>query len=152
MRALISYRLDVPGSQFERALVAAHLRGCAECSAFGAEVGAFTALIRDAPLEQMPRQVSLPRAARYRRPLRVARGALATAAVAVAAVGIGGSAQLDGAADIFRTAAPAPGDANQIVSIRQLRREDLSQGRLAILPLPDGSLGAVKPVLRVANL
>lgn len=152
MRALISYRLDAVGSQFELALAAAHLRGCAECSAFGAEVGAFTALIRDAPLEPLPRQVSLPRAARYRRQLGVARSALATAAVAVAAIGIGGSARLDGAVDIFRTAAPAPGDANQIVSIRALHRDDLSQGRLAILPLPDDSLGAVKPVLPVANI
>jgi predicted anti-sigma-YlaC factor YlaD len=150
MRALISYRLDVPGSQFELALVAAHLRGCAECSAFGAEVGAFTALIRDAPLERMPRQVSLPRAARYRRPLRVARGALATAAVAVAAIGIGGSARLNGAADISRVAAPASGD--RLVSLRELRREALVQGELAILPLVDDSLGAVKPVLPVANL
>lgn len=150
MRALISYRLDAAGSQFEIALAAAHLRGCAECSAFGAEVGAFTALIRDAPLERIPRQVSLPRAARYRRPLGVARGALATAAVAVAAVGIGGSARLDGAADISRAAAPAGDD--RLVSIRELRREALVQGELAILPLPDRSLGAVKPVLLAANL
>jgi hypothetical protein len=126
------------------------LRGCAECSAFGAEVGAFTALIRDAPLERMPRQVSLPRAARHRRPLRVARGALATAAVAVAAVGIGGSARLNGVADFSRVAASASDDS--LVSIREFRREALVQGKLAILPLPDDSLGAVKPVLPVASL
>jgi len=152
MRALISYRLDAAGSPFELALAEAHLRGCAECSAFAAEVGAFTALIRETPLEPLPRQVALPRAARYRRPFVVARSALATAAVAVAAVGIGGSARLDGTVNVFRTAAPAPGDSNQVVSLRALLREDLSQGRLAILPLPDGSLGAVKPVLVVSNL
>lgn len=151
MRALISYRLDAAGSQFEIALAAAHLRGCAECSSFEAEVAAFTAHIRDAPLKRIPRQLSLPRAARYRRPLGVARAALATAAVAVAAVGIGGSVRLDGAADISRAAAPA-GDADQLVSIRELRREALVQGELAILPLPDRSLGAVKPILPVANL
>lgn len=150
MRALISYRLDAAGSQFETALAAAHLRGCAECSSFEAEVGAFTALIRDAPLERIPRPLSLPRAARYRRPLRVARGALATAAVAVAAVGIGGSARVNGAADISRVTAPNSGD--RLVSLQELRRDALVQGKLAILPLTDDSLGAVKPVLPVSSL
>ena len=156
MRALISHRLDAASSQFETALAGAHLRRCAECSSFAAEVGAFTALIREAPLERVSRQVSLPRPARYRRPLRVARGALASAAVAVAAVGIGGSARVDGAATIVRAAAPAPleraDDSDRLVSIRELHREALVLGELAILSPHVDSLGVVKPVLPVANL
>lgn len=158
MRTLVSCRLDGAISQFEIALVAAHLRRCPECAAFDAEAGAFTALLRDAPPVRVPRQITLPRVP-YRRPLRVAQGAMATAAVAMAAVAIGGSGRLAESAnvvapanDAVRTAAPAVAPAG-LVSLQELYREDLSRGLIAVLPVSDDeSLGAVKPVLPAGNV
>lgn len=158
MRTLVSCRLDGAISQFEIALVTSHLRRCPECAAFDAEVGTFTALLRDAPPVRVPRQITLPRVP-YRRPLRVARGALATAAVAMAAVAIGGSGRLAESAhvtapanDAVRTAAPAVA-VRQLVSLQELYRDDLSQGLLPVLPASgDESIGAVKPVLPAGNV
>ncbi len=163
MRALASHRLDASISQFEIALATAHLRDCAACATFEAEVGAFTALLREAKLERVPRQFTLPRALRYRRPLFLARGAAATAAVAMAAVMIGGSAQLADRTDAVRAAQAPANDAVRIsapavslgtlVSLRELIRDDLSHGRVPILPvLENDSLGALKPVLPADNV
>ena len=47
----ISLELDGEISELERAALAAHLGGCAECSSARAEIAGFTRLLRDAPLE-----------------------------------------------------------------------------------------------------
>lgn len=158
MRTLVSCRLDGAISQFEIALVGAHLRRCPDCAAFEAEVGTFTELLRAARPVPVTRQITLPRLP-YRRHLSVARGAVATAAAAMAAVAIGGSGQLAERArvaapanDAVRTAAPAvamPG----LVSLQELYRDDLSHGLIPVLPLGDDEgIGAVKPVLPARNV
>jgi hypothetical protein len=71
-------------STFESALLARHLRGCADCRAFAAGSTAQTQLLRGAELEQPLLQVALPS---RRRPVRrIAAGALSTAAAVAAAV------------------------------------------------------------------
>jgi anti-sigma factor RsiW len=159
MRTLVSCRLDGAISQFEIALVTAHLRRCPECAAFEAEIGAFTELLRAAAPVRVTRRITLPRMP-YRRPLRVARGAVATAAVAMAAVAIGGSGRIAGSAnvvaappnDAVRIAAPVPA-VPRLVSLQELYRESLSQGLIQVLPASqDASLGEVKPVLRAGNV
>ena len=158
MRTLVSCRLDGAISQFEIARVGAHLRRCPDCAAFEAEVGAFTELLRAADQVAVPRQITLPRVP-YRRHLSVARGAAATAAAAMAAVAIGGSANLAErtrvaapANDAVRTAAPAVG-IPRLVSLQELYREDLSEGLIPILPAADEEdIGAVKPVLPAGNV
>ena len=157
MRTLVSCRLDGAISQFEVALVTAHLRRCAECADFEAEAGAFTALLRAAGPVPVPRQITLPRTP-YRRHLRVARGAVATAAAAVAAVAIGGSGQLAErtrvaapANDAVRTAPPAVA-IPRLVSLQELYRDDLSQGLIPVLPVDDESIRAIKPVLPAGNV
>jgi predicted anti-sigma-YlaC factor YlaD len=158
MRTLVSCRLDGALSQFEIALVTAHLRRCPECAAFEADVGAFTELLRTARPVRVPRQITLPRVP-YRRPLRVARGAVATAAFAMAAVAIGGSARLSESAhvaapvnDAVRTAFPAVATPH-LVTLQELYREDLSHGLIPVLPATgDESLGELKPVLPAGNV
>jgi predicted anti-sigma-YlaC factor YlaD len=158
LRALVSQHLDAPISPFERALARAHIADCAACATFEAEVGAFTALLREAELERVPRQITLPRALRYRRSLTVVRGAAATAAVAMAAVAIGGSANLAESTGVVRAAHAPANDAvriaapavavTQLVPLRELIRDDLAHGRVPMLPvLDDEPLGAQKPVL-----
>ncbi len=165
LHALVSGRLDGAVSQFEVALAAAHLRECAECAVFEAEVTAFTQLLRDAELETMPRGVGLPYGIRFRRHARVARGALATAAVAMTAVAIGGSVRLSESPDVVRAAVAPANDAvrtaapavvsrgsTPMITLQELYRDDLSEGLLPVIsPRVDDSLGAVKPVLPAGN-
>jgi predicted anti-sigma-YlaC factor YlaD len=164
LHALVSCKLDGAVSQFELALASAHLRDCADCAAFEAEVGAFTKLLREARPERPRHTVALPYGLRFRRHARVARGALATAAVAMAAVTIGGSVRLaDGqqigraavapANDAVRMAGPAVPAAARLVTLQELYRDALAEGLLPVLsPVEDDSLGAVKPVLRAGNV
>ena len=164
LHALVSRRLDGGISQFEDALAAAHVRDCAGCARYEREVTAFTQLLRESPLEPAPRHVGLPYGVRYRRPAHVLRGALASAAVAVAAVAIGGSVRLAEDPQILRVVAP-PNDAvrtlapavgtvakNRLVTLQELYRDDLSDGVMAVVsPREDDSLGAIKPVLPAGN-
>jgi anti-sigma factor RsiW len=80
--------LDGELSEFERALMRAHLDRCDECRAFGADVNEIASRLRSAALEQLPRPVTLPaprRIASFRH-MQVA----AAAAVVLAAAGLGG--------------------------------------------------------------
>ncbi|HWN23149.1 MAG TPA: zf-HC2 domain-containing protein [Gaiellaceae bacterium] len=159
MRTLVSCRLDGAISQFEVALVTAHLRRCPDCAAFESEIGAFTELLRTARPVRVPRRITLPRAP-YRRPMRVARGAVATAAVAMAAVAIGGSGRIAESAhivaappnDAVRISAPAVA-VPRLISLQELYREPLSKGLIPVLPLSDDDrLGEIKPVLPAGNV
>ena len=164
LHALVSRRLDGGISQFEDALSAAHVRDCAACARYEREVTAFTQLLRESPLEPAPRHVGLPYGVRYRRPAHVVRGALATAAVAVAAVTIGGSVRLAEEPQILRVVAP-PNDAvrtlapavgtiarNRLITLQELYRDDLADGVMPVVsPRENDSLGAIKPVLPAGN-
>ncbi len=159
MRTLVSCRLDGAISQFEIALVAAHLRqlsGVRRLRGRGRRVHRVASRLPDrCRFRARSRFPALP----YRRHLRVARGAAATAAAAIAAAAIGGSGTLSDSAqvpapanDAVRTAVPAV-VAPRLVSLQELYREDLSQGLIPVLPASqDESLGAVKPVLPAGNV
>jgi ferric-dicitrate binding protein FerR (iron transport regulator) len=150
-REWASLGLDRELSEFERALMAAHLRACAGCQRFQEDIAALTKLLRSTPAE-MPAPVALP--LRYRRPLRAARlraGQLASAAALVlAAGGLGGfflpagPSGADGAELIAAPLAGATGSWNDLVL--DLRRGDLKQGRQQVLPAPEPQeIGALKP-------
>ncbi len=70
----ISLELDGELSQLEQAALARHLSGCAPCRAVSAEVGAFTCMLREAPLLELEREIAYahPRRARVRAVRRAA--------------------------------------------------------------------------------
>jgi len=78
-RESASARLDGELSELESARFDAHLRRCADCSAYADEIGAIAARLRGAALERPGQQVVLPR----RRVLSGARMQVAAAAAAV---------------------------------------------------------------------
>ena len=86
-RTYASLQLDGELSQLEEAMLGAHLSRCEGCRGYAAEIAAVAGELRSASLERLERPISLP----PRR--RVSFGTLqaaAVAAVALAAVGIGG--------------------------------------------------------------
>ena len=86
-RTYASLELDGELSQLEGAMLHAHLVRCAGCRAYAAEIASVADELRTAPFERLERPISLP----ARR--RVSFGTLqvaAAAAVALAALGIGG--------------------------------------------------------------
>lgn len=87
-REWASLRLDGELSEFERALLDAHLSRCAGCSAYTETVEEATRAIRESSLVSLRAPVSLPARRRVALPLRVYQVAGATA-VMVAAVGFG---------------------------------------------------------------
>ncbi len=83
-RAWVSRRLDGDLSEFEGALLDAHVASCAACSAFERDLRAFTLRLREATMEPVSRPFVLPRRSRASRsPLRFATAA----AVIVGALG-----------------------------------------------------------------
>jgi ferric-dicitrate binding protein FerR (iron transport regulator) len=84
-RHWVSSELDGRLSEFEQALLQAHLRDCSACSAFRVSLQRVTEELRSAPLEQLERRVEVA-GARRRMRLRIAP---AVAALAVTAVGLG---------------------------------------------------------------
>jgi anti-sigma factor RsiW len=85
----ISLDLDGELSQLERAALGRHLSDCARCRELGADVRAFTTLMREAPLVELGRPVELPpaRRARTRTAKRVAASLAFAALTAVAVAG-----------------------------------------------------------------
>jgi predicted anti-sigma-YlaC factor YlaD len=84
-RAWVSLRLDDEISEFEEALLEAHLRRCVACREFEASVRGAVVTLRAQPLERIDHPVVV--FGRRRLPLR--RGAIASvAAVAAAVVGV----------------------------------------------------------------
>jgi predicted anti-sigma-YlaC factor YlaD len=81
-REHISLQLDGELSQFEQIALDAHLERCAGCRSYAASVGAVSAKLRTAGLEQPQFPVVLPRPSRIRVPTRVVQVA-AAAAVAI---------------------------------------------------------------------
>lgn len=117
VRSQVSLELDGELSQLERAMVAAHLERCPDCSAYKSEVTAFTGLLRQAPLKQMESPVVVRR---LRRPIVARLQAGAAAAVAIAA--LGAASQV---APESRSPARSPSESRQIQypSQRQIQGE-----------------------------
>jgi len=83
----ISLDLDGELSQLERAALGRHLDGCPRCREIGADVRAFTTLLREAPLVELDRPVELPPARRaHARTVRRVGASLAFAMVTAFAV------------------------------------------------------------------
>jgi len=76
-RECASLRLDGELSEFESALLNAHLARCEGCRAFADELGGVTTTLRDAPLETLEQPVALPTRRRIssRRPVEIAAAA-----------------------------------------------------------------------------
>ena len=90
-REHVSLELDGELSDFERALLTAHLANCSGCRRFEADVVALTKQLRAAPAETLSRPVSLPSPRRFV-PARLIPAA--AAAAAVVAVGLGAAVSL----------------------------------------------------------
>jgi anti-sigma factor RsiW len=82
-RELISLRLDDELSELDQARLDSHLRVCADCRAYEADLAGATRMLRAAPLELVERPVVLPQ--RRRLPLRSLQVGAAAALVVVAA-------------------------------------------------------------------
>jgi predicted anti-sigma-YlaC factor YlaD len=76
-RECASLRLDGELSEFESALLNAHLARCEACRAFADELGGVTSALRKAPLETLEQPVALPTRRRIssRRPVEIAAAA-----------------------------------------------------------------------------
>ena len=89
VRSQVSLSLDGELSEFERAMVDAHLGRCAPCRVFAARVSALTAQLRAAPLEPLEHRIILPRSRRaFGASVRALQLGAAAAAVMLA-VGLG---------------------------------------------------------------
>jgi predicted anti-sigma-YlaC factor YlaD len=86
VREQVSLLLDDELSQLERRMLDAHLRRCADCSAYADDVVTFTDQIRYAPMEMPSRQIVVQR---RRRMPAMRLHAAAAAALAFAALGLG---------------------------------------------------------------
>ena len=117
-REHVSLELDGELSDFERALLAAHLAQCSACRRFEADAAALTNQLRAAPPETLSRPVPLPTRSRFV-PARVVPAAVAAAAVV--AVGLGAALSL-----LDTTTSPSgpfarAGAPDENTHIRQLR-------------------------------
>jgi hypothetical protein len=139
-RVWSSARLDAELSEFEEALLRAHLSRCSACSEYEESIRGAVFALRDAPLEQLEHPVSVP--SRRRAVLRPAALARAAAVVAVA-VGIATVLTSQPAQRFPATPTPkiAPTDNRDLVEARALRVAQL--GALPSSAVQMGTRGAV---------
>jgi anti-sigma factor RsiW len=141
-RALVSRELDVQLSELERRAVAIHTARCAACRAFERESRWITEELRAAPLQPLPRPVTITVPARRRLPARaVANVASAAALVAVA---LGGAQFATQSAD--EASRRQAHSANSTFDarfgdpvLREIRREGLRTGEIQVLPVDEPS-------------
>ena len=121
-RTYASLRQDAELSDFERALLDAHLAGCGGCRAFVADVDALTLELRTAPRQGLEHPLLLP--VRVRAGLRRLQvGTAAAAAVLISVVGVG---SLIGSVSRPETPRFATLNAPQATpTLRELRAQDL---------------------------
>jgi hypothetical protein len=83
VRQQLSLRLDFERSEFEEALLEAHLGVCGACRAFASDIEGFTGALRAAPLAELSVPVQLPRQRRRRVSALGSFSAVATVAAVV---------------------------------------------------------------------
>jgi anti-sigma factor RsiW len=88
-RECASLRLDGELSEFEQALLVAHLARCEPCRSFASELDAVTEHVRTTPLARLDQPIALPSRRRLltRRPVEVA----AAAALMLTTLGVAGA-------------------------------------------------------------
>jgi ferric-dicitrate binding protein FerR (iron transport regulator) len=88
-RECASLRLDGELSEFEQALLVAHLARCEPCRSFASELEAVTEHVRTTPLARLDQPIALPSRRRLlaRRPVEVA----AAAALMLTTLGVAGA-------------------------------------------------------------
>jgi anti-sigma factor RsiW len=146
-RALLSRQLDTRLSEFERRAIAIHTARCTACRAFERDSRWITEELRAAPLQPLPRPVTIT-VPRRRLPTRVVAN-IASAAALLAMV-LGGvtltSQPPDGASTEQALASPAFDTRMGDPVLREIHREALRSGELQILPASEPRPG-VKPAL-----
>lgn len=152
-RSLVSQELDGQLHELEERFVAAHLARCGECRAFQEGATAFTALLRDAPLEPVSWPVTIQaRAPRHRVQFRAIAQIASVASVVVVAGTIALAQERPGGGAESSALGPVSGSAVGAgeESIRSLRRAALVRGDLQILPVASSAPKSnPKPVLPV---
>lgn len=131
-RECASLRLDGELSEFEHALLVAHLARCEPCRSFAAELDAFTTSLRDAPLETLEQPVALPARRRIsRRPVEVA----AAAALMLTALGVTGALRtIETSSPSLTFAAPGVSNAVESREFSDIRRAMLRRKTFASPP------------------
>jgi ferric-dicitrate binding protein FerR (iron transport regulator) len=145
-RAWASLRLDAELSEFEEALLNAHLRRCSACCEYEESVRGAVLALRDEPLARLEHPVSVP--SRRRAVLRPA--ALARAA-AIVAVAVGIATVLTSQSGQRLPATPAsrvtPTDNSDLIQGRALR-----VAQLGAQPTSATQMGVHGAVLQLSRL
>jgi predicted anti-sigma-YlaC factor YlaD len=133
-RECASLRLDDELSEFEQALLSAHLVRCEPCRSFAAELDAVTMRLRSAPLEPLEQPVTLPARRRLStRPVEIA----AAAALMLTALGVTGALRtIDGSSPSLTFATPGVSNAVESREFSDIRRAMLR--RKAVTSPPGG--------------
>jgi anti-sigma factor RsiW len=119
-RECASLRLDGELSEFEQALLSAHLARCEPCRSYAAELDAITTRLRSAPLEPLEQPVTLPPRRRIsRRPVEIA----AAAALMLTALGVTGALRtLDSSNPSLTFSSPGVSNAMETREFSDIRR------------------------------
>jgi anti-sigma factor RsiW len=138
-RECASLRLDGELSEFEQALLVAHLERCEPCRAFAAELDAVTTRLRNAPLETLEQPVALPARRRIsRRPVEVA----AAAALMLTALGVTGALRtIESSSPSLTFASPGVSNAVESREFSDIRRAML---RRQVFASPPGGLNRLQ--------
>ena len=133
-RECASLRLDGELSEFEHALLVAHLARCEPCNQFAAELEAITNRLRNAPLEPLEQPVTLPARRRIsRRPAEIA----AAAALMLTALGVAGAMRtIEGSNPSLTFVGPGVSNAAESREFSDIRRAMLR--RKASISSPGG--------------
>jgi anti-sigma factor RsiW len=138
-RECASLRLDGELSEFEQALLQAHLGRCEACRSFAAELDGVTTRIRSAPLETLAQPVVLPSRRRIsRRPVEI----VAAAALMLTALGVTGAVRtLDSSNPSLTFASPGVSNAAESREFTDIRRAML---RPRVAPVSPGGLNLLQ--------
>jgi anti-sigma factor RsiW len=134
-REYASLALDGELSQFEHALLRAHLEQCAGCRSYNGSLVATTERLRNAPLERLERPITLP--SRQRISFGSVQAGLA-AALVVTAIGLGGLLSTLGSSDSVPQQIQAP-EMSERREMRDINRVRLQE--IATHVSPSGGLG-----------